>query len=102
MAKKDKQKKEGELNLNDVQKRMDKYYKARESEKKGKALVLSLIGTSVFILLMLLIIVLKMNGVGKTIVFTTDDGGNISTSVADSDEVNGTNVLDAIVDEVTD
>ncbi len=102
MAKKDKQKKEGELNLNDVQKRMDKYYKARESEKKGKALVLSLIGTSVFILLMLLIIVLKMNGVGKTIVFTTDDSGNISTSVADSDEVNGTNALDAIVDEVTD
>ena len=32
MAKKDKQKKEGELNLNDVQKRMDKYYKACESE----------------------------------------------------------------------
>ena len=54
MAKKDKQKKEGELNLNDVQKRMDKYYKACESEKKGKAAVLSLIGTSVFILLMLL------------------------------------------------
>ena len=102
MAKKDKQKKEGELNLNDVQKRMDKYYKACESEKKGKALVLSLIGTSVFILLMLLIIVLKMNGVGKTIVFTTDDSGNVSTSVADSDEVNGTNALDAIVDEVTD
>ena len=102
MAKKDKQKKEGELNLNDVQKKMDKYYKACESEKKGKAAVLSLIGTSVFILLMLLIIVLKMNGVGKTIVFTTDESGNISTSVADSDEVNGTNALDAIVDEVTD
>ena len=102
MAKKDKQKKEGELNLNDVQKRMDKYYKACESEKKGKAAVLSLIGTSVFILLMLLIIVLKMNGVGKTIVFTTDDSGNISTSVADSEDVSGQNLAEIIVDEVTD
>ena len=101
MAKKDKQKKEGELNLNDVQKRMDKYYKACESEKKGKAAVLSLIGTSVFILLMLLIIVLKMNGVGKTIVFTSDDSGRVSTSVADSSDVSGENVIDAIVDNVT-
>lgn len=102
MAKKDKQKKEGELNLNDVQKRMDKYYKARESEKKGKTLVLSLIGTSVFILLMLLIIVLKMNGVGKTIVFTTDDSGNISTSVADSDEVSGQNLAEVIANTLAD
>ncbi|MBR0349478.1 MAG: hypothetical protein IIX16_07555 [Clostridia bacterium] len=102
MAKKDKQKKEGELNLNDVQKRMDKYYKACESEKKGKAAVLSLIGTSVFILLMLLIIVLKMNGVGKTIVFTTDDSGNVSTSVADSEDVSGQNLAEVIADEITD
>lgn len=102
MAKKDKQKKEGELNLNDVQKRMDKYYKACESEKKGKAVVLSLIGTSVFILLMLLIIVLKMNGVGKTIVFTTDDSGNVSTSVADSEDVSGQNLAEVIADEIAD
>ena len=102
MAKKDKQKKEGEVNLNDVQKRMDKYYKACESEKKGKAAVLSLIGTSVFILLMLLIIVLKMNGVGKTIVFTTDDSGNVSTSVADSDDVSGQNLAEVIADEIAD
>lgn len=102
MAKKDKQKKEGELNLNDVQKRMDKYYKACESEKKGKAAVLSLIGTSVFILLMLLIIVLKMNGVGKTIVFTTDDSGNVSTTVADSEDVSGQNLAEVIADEIAD
>lgn len=102
MAKKDKQKKEGELNLNDVQKRMDKYYKACESEKKGKAAVLSLIGTSVFILLMLLIIVLKMNGIGKTIVFTTDDSGNVSTSVADSEDVSGQNLAEVIADEIAD
>lgn len=102
MAKKDKQKKEGELNLNDVQKRMDKYYKACESEKKGKTAVLSLISTSVFILLMLLIIVLKMNGVGKTIVFTTDDSGNVSTSVADSEDVSGQNLAEVIADEIAD
>ena len=43
-----------------------------------------------------------MSGVGQTIVFTTDESGNVSTSVADSDEVGGQNVLDVIVDEVTD
>ncbi len=102
MAKKEKQKKDGELNLNDVQKRMDKYYKAQESEKKGKRLVLSLIGTSVLILLILLIVVLKLNGVGKTIIFTTDESGRVSTSVADSEDVSGQNVLDAIIDEAAD
>lgn len=102
MAKKDKQKKDGEFNLNDAQKRMEKYYKACESEKKGKATVLSLIGASVLIFVILLIIILKMSGVGQTIVFTTDESGNVSTSVADSDEVGGQNVLDVIVDEITD
>ena len=42
MAKKEKQKKDGEFNLNDAQKRMERYYKACESEKRGKATVLSL------------------------------------------------------------
>lgn len=102
MAKKEKQKKDGEFNLNDAQKRMEKYYKACESEKKGKATVVSLIGASVFIFVILLIIILKMSGVGQTIVFTTDESGKVSTSIADSDEVGGTNVLDVIADEITD
>ncbi|MBR3835594.1 MAG: hypothetical protein IKJ69_02245 [Clostridia bacterium] len=102
MAKKEKKQKEGELNLNDAQKRMEKYYKACESEKKGKATVLSLIGASVFIFVILLIIILKMNGVGQTIVFTTDENGKISTSIADSSDVSAENVLDIIVDEITD
>ncbi len=102
MAKKEKQKKDGELNLNDAQKRMEKYYKACESEKKGKATVLSLIGASVFIFVILLIIILKMNGVGQTIVFTTDENGNVSTSIADSSDVSAQKVLDVIVDEITD
>ncbi len=101
MAKKDKQKKQGEFNMEEAQKRMDKYYKACESEKKGKALVVSLISAAVLIFVILFVIVLKMNGVGKTIVFTSDDSGRVSTSVADSSDVSGQNVLDAIVDNVT-
>ena len=101
MAKKDKQKKQGEFNMEEAQKRMDKYYKACESEKKGKALVVSLISAAVLIFVILFVIVLKMNGVGKTIVFTSDDSGRVSTSVADSSDVSGQNVLDAIVDDVT-
>lgn len=101
MAKKEK-KKDGEFNLNDAQKRMEKYYKACESEKRGKATVLSLIGASVFIFVILLIVILKMSGVGQTIVFTTDENGKVSTSVADSSDVSAQNVLDVIVDEITD
>lgn len=101
MAKKEKNVKK-EFNYEETKKRMDKYYKAQEGEKKGKRLVLSLIGASVLIFVILLVVVLKLNGVGKTIVFTTDESGSVSTSVADSEDVSGTNVLDAIVDEVTD
>ena len=100
MAKKEKNVKK-EFNYEETKKRMDKYYKAQEGEKKGKKLVLSLIGASVLIFVILLVIVLKMNGVGKTIVFSTDESGNINTSVADSNEVSGTNALDAVVDNVT-
>ena len=101
MAKKEKNVKK-EFNYEETKKRMDKYYKAQEGEKKGKRLVLSLIGASVLIFVILLVVVLKLNGVGKTIVFTTDESGSVNTSVADSEDVSGTNVLDAIVDEVTD
>lgn len=101
MAKKEKNVKK-EFNYEETKKRMDKYYKAQEGEKKGKRLVLSLICASVLIFVILLVVVLKLNGVGKTIVFTTDESGSVSTSVADSEDVSGTNVLDAIVDEVTD
>lgn len=101
MAKKEKNPKK-EFNLEESKKRMDKYYKAQEGEKKGKKLVVSLIGASVLIFVILLVIVLKLNGVGKTIVFTTDESGIVSTSVADSEDVSGTNALDAIVDEIAD
>ncbi len=101
MAKKEKQLNK-EFDYEATKKRMDKYYKAREGEKKGKALVLSLIGAAVLIFIILLVVVLKMNGVGKTIVFSTDEEGNISTSVADSSDVSGQNIAEVIADEVTD
>ena len=101
MAKKEKQPNK-EFDYEALKKKVDKYNKAREGEKKGKALVLSMIGAAVLIFIILLVIVLKMNGVGKTVVFSTDEEGNISTSVADSAEVSGTNVVDAIVDNVTE
>lgn len=101
MAKKEKNVKK-EFNYEETKKRMDKYYKAQEGEKKGKKLVVSLIGASVLIFVILLVIVLKMNGVGKTIVFTTDDSGTVSTSVADSEDVSGQNLAEIIADEIAD
>ena len=101
MAKKEKQTNK-EVDFEATKKRMEKYNKAREGEKKGKALVLSLIGASVLIFIILLVIVLKMNGVGKTIVYSTDENGNVITSVADSEDVKGTNALEVIADEVAD
>ncbi|MBP3441851.1 MAG: hypothetical protein J6L62_03515 [Clostridia bacterium] len=97
MAKKEKNVKK-EFNYEETKKRMDKYYKAQEGEKKGKRLVLSLIGASVLIFVILLVVVLKLNGVGKTIVFTTDESGSVSTSVADSEDVSGQNLAEIIAD----
>ncbi len=100
MAKKDKQKNQENFNSDEAQKRMDKYIKSREGEKKGKAAAVSLIGGSVLILLLLLIIVLKLNGVGKTVMFTSDESGRVNATVVDTEDVDGKNVLDYIVDEV--
>ena len=97
MAKKEKNVKK-EFNYEETKMRMDKYYKAQEGEKKGKRLVLSLIGASVLIFVILLVVVLKLNGVGKTIVFTTDESGSVSTSVADSEDVSGQNLAEIIAD----
>ncbi len=102
MAKKDKQKKQGEFNLDEAQKRMDKYYKSAETEKKGKKAVLSLIFSSILIFVILLVIILKLSGVGKTVMFTTDESGKVNASVADTEDVDGKNVLDYIAEDVTD
>ena len=103
MAKKTKEPKEkNDFSVEEVQKKMEKYYKAQESEKKGKALAGSIIGFSLLCFIVLLVIILKMNGVGKTIVFTTDDSGQVQTSVAERSDVEGTNLADYIGDKVMD
>ncbi len=98
MAKKNKQ--QGEFNPEESQKRIEKYYKSVETEKRGKRAVVSLIGGSILILLLLLAIILKLNGVGKTVMFTTDESGKVDAAVVDTEDVDGTNVLDYIVDGV--
>lgn len=101
MAKKAKEPKEKkEFSADEVQKKMEKYYKAQENEKKGKALAGSIIGFSLLCFVILLVIILKMSGVGKTIVFTTDNNGNAQTSVADTADVQGTNAADYVGNQI--
>ncbi len=99
MAKKDKQKK-GDFNPEETQKRMEKYYKSVESEKKGKKAVASLIFSAVLIFIILLGIILKLSGVGKTVMFTTDESGKVAATVVDTEDVDGKNVLDYVVDGI--
>lgn len=84
--------------VTDAQKRLEKYYKGQEKEKKGKAAVASIITFSVVCFLALLVLVLKLKGVGKTVVFSTDDSGTVQTTVAD--QVEGTNLAEYIADRV--
>lgn len=103
MAKKNKdENKEKEFNMDEAQKRIQKYYKAQESEKKGKALAGSIIGFSILCFVVLLVVILKMSGVGKTIVFTNDANGNPQTSVVDTSDVEATNLADVIGQEIMD
>jgi len=103
MAKKAKEPAEKkEFSADEVQKKMEKYYKAQEGEKKGKALAGLIIGFSLLCFVVLLVVILKMNGVGKTIVYTTDDNGNTQTSIADTSDVEGTNLAEVIGNEIID
>ena len=101
MAKKSKEKnEEKEFNMDEAQKRIQKYYKAQESEKKGKALAGSIIGFSILCFVVLLVVILKMSGVGKTVVFTTDSNGNPQTSVVDTSDVEATNLADVVGEKI--
>lgn len=84
----------------EAQKRLEKYYKAQESEKKGKALAASIVTFSVVCFFALLVLILKLTGVGKTVVFSTDSNGETQTSVAD--EVEGTNLAEYLVGQMTE
>ena len=100
MAKK--QKEPPRTSPEEIQKKIEKYYKAQESEKKGKSLAASVVGVSILCFIILLIVILKMSGVGKTIVFTTDESGRPQTSVTDTADIKGTNLADYVGDKVMD
>lgn len=92
MAKKKTEKATG-IDLNDAQKRMDQYVKACDREKKGKATALSMIGITVLCLLILLIVSLKMNGIGFVNTVNVNTG---ATTVAGADEVQKTKLADIV------
>ena len=92
MAKKKTEKATG-IDLNDAQKRMDQYVKACDKEKKGKATALSMIGITVLCLLILLIVSLKMNGIGFVNTVNVNTG---ATTVSGADEVQGTKLADIV------
>ena len=92
MAKKKTEKATG-IDLNDAQKRMDQYVKACDKEKKGKATALSMIGITVLCLLILLIVSLKMNGIGFVNTVNVNTG---ATTVPGADEVQGTKLADIV------
>lgn len=92
MAKKKTEKATG-IDLNDAQKRMDQYVKACDKEKKGKATALSMIGITVLCLLILLIVSLKMNGIGFVNTVNVNTG---ATTVVGADEVQGTKLADIV------
>lgn len=81
------------IDLTDAQKRMDQYVKACEKEKKGKITALSMIGVTIVCLLILLIVGLKLSGVGFTVVA---DGNSGQVTVVDSADVSGTKLADTV------
>lgn len=100
MAKKEKQK--AAPTPEESKKRYEKYAKACESEKKSKATAMSIIGFSLLCFAVLLVVILKMNGVGKTIVFdnnVTNSDGNVTPYTTDT--VDGTTLADYIADQLT-
>ena len=81
------------IDLNDAQKRMDQYVKACDKEKKGKITALSMIGVTILCLLILLVVSLKMRGIGFTAVV---DGNSGIITVVQSGEVQGTKPADVV------
>lgn len=94
-----------EYRSEEVQKIMDKYTKAAESEEAGKRTALSLIGGVILIFILLFIVLLKLNGVGKVVVFDKiENNGTTSYSMhtTDAKDVQATNLAEAIIDKVAD
>ncbi|MBP9988791.1 MAG: hypothetical protein KBT46_04755 [Ruminococcus sp.] len=101
MAKKEKANEQ--INLDDVQKRLEKVNKAIEAEKTGKRTAASIIGGVVLIFFILLVIILKMNGVGKVVVFDTvvnNGTTSVSAHTEDASNVEASNVVDYIAEKI--
>lgn len=82
-----------EFDLNEAQKRMNDYVDACEKAKKGKITALSMIGVTVLCLLILLIVCLKLSGVGFTVIA---DGSSDNVTIVQSGEVDGTKLADVV------
>lgn len=74
------------IDLNDVQKRRDDYVEACNKAKKGKIIALSMLGVTVVCLLVLLIVSLKLNGTGLTVVGNTTPTTTVSAQATDTAE----------------
>lgn len=74
------------IDLNDVQKRRDDYVEACNKAKKGKIIALSMLGVTVVCLLVLLIVSLKLNGTGLTVVGNTTPTTTVSAQTTDTAE----------------
>jgi Na+-transporting methylmalonyl-CoA/oxaloacetate decarboxylase gamma subunit len=93
-------KKEQQFDADQALKRREKYIQACEGEKKGKATVLSIIGFSVLCFIIILVVVLKLMGVGTTVVF--DPNGKTGTTVYTDDNAQGTTLADYVADEISE
>lgn len=78
--------KKSNMDLNDVQKRRDDYVDACNKAKKGKIIALSMLGVTVVCLLVLLIVSLKLNGTGLTVVGSTTPTTTVSVQATDTAE----------------
>lgn len=94
MAKKQQEK---SFDYDEALKRREKYEKACESEKKGKSVVLSIIGFSILCFIIVLVVVLKLKGVGTTVVFDSD--GKTVTAYTD-ENAEGTRLADYLADKI--
>ena len=80
----------------ETQKKLDKYVKAVDSEKKGKKTAGSIIFSVLLIFLIIFAIFLKNNQKGKTIVFEYDaeNPAKISAHAEDISNVSATNLAE--------
>lgn len=87
----------------ETQKKIDKYVKATESEKRGKKTAGSILFSVLLIFLVIFAIFLKNNQKGKTIVFESDaeNPAKISAHTEDASNVEATNLAEYILEKAS-